>query len=255
MTEISELNGRVALVTGAGGGIGRATAIELARRGASVALVYRRSRDGAEAAAADLRRQGRDAHVFACDVTRAGDVGALVSAVERQFGRIDVLVNNAGDLLERRTLAEMTEPLFREVFDVNVVSTFLCCQAVAAGMVARGAGTIVNMSSLAAHNGGGPGAFAYAAAKAAIIAMSKALAKELAPRVRVNCVAPGLIGDTEFHGRFTTPAAFAAIEKSIPLGRGGTPAEVARVIAFLAGDDAAYLTGETIEINGGLLMR
>jgi 3-oxoacyl-[acyl-carrier protein] reductase len=123
-------------------------------------------------------------------------------------------------------------------------------------MTARRTGAIVNMSSLAAHNGGGPGAFAYAAAKAAIIAMSKAIAKELAPGgVRVNCVAPGLIGDTEFHGRFTAPDVFAAVEKTIPLGRAGTPEEVARVIAFLASDDAAYLAGETIEINGGLLMR
>jgi 3-oxoacyl-[acyl-carrier protein] reductase len=255
MTETSQLQGQVALVTGAGGGIGRATAIELGRRGASVALSYRRNREGAESAAAELETLGRDADVFAGDVTRAGEVAALVSAVEQRVGRIDVLVNNAGDLLERRTLAEMTEPLFRQVLDVNVVSTFLCCQAAARGMAARGHGAIVNMSSLAAHSGGGPGAFAYAAAKAAIIAMSKALAKELAPTVRVNCVAPGLIGDTGFHSRFTAPAAFSAIEKTIPLGRGGTPDEVARVIAFLASQDAAYLTGETIEINGGLLMR
>jgi 3-oxoacyl-[acyl-carrier protein] reductase len=256
MTQTSPLAGRVALVTGAGGGIGRATAIELGRRGAAVAVSYRRSREGAEAVAATLRQHGCDAAAFACDVTRRDEVAALADAVERRFGRIDVLVNNAGDLVERRTLADMTEPLFRQVLDVNVVSTFLCCQAVAPGMTARRSGAIVNMSSLAAHNGGGPGAFAYAAAKAAIIAMSKAIAKELAPGgVRVNCVAPGLIGDTEFHGRFTAPDVFAAVEKTIPLGRAGTPEEVARVIAFLASDDAAYLAGETIEINGGLLMR
>jgi 3-oxoacyl-[acyl-carrier protein] reductase len=123
-------------------------------------------------------------------------------------------------------------------------------------MVARGRGTIVNMASLAAHNGGGPGAFAYAAAKGAIVTFTKAVAKELAPRgLRVNCVAPGLIGGTNFHGRFTAPDAFQAIEKTIPIGRAGTADEVARVIAFLCGPDSTYLAGETIEINGGMLMR
>jgi 3-oxoacyl-[acyl-carrier protein] reductase len=247
---------RVALVTGAGSGIGRAAALELGKRGAAVAVNYRRSRDGAEEVVESLRATGGEAEAFSCDVTRADHVAGMVSAVEERFGRIDILVNNAGDLLERRTLAEMTEALFREVFEVNVLSTFLCSQAVANGMTARGSGVIVNMSSLAAHTGGGPGAFAYAGAKAAIIAMTKALAKELAPRgVRVNCVSPGLIGDTRFHSRFTPAETYSAVARSVPIGRGGTPEEVATVIAFLAGDDAAYLTGETIEINGGLLMR
>ena len=123
-------------------------------------------------------------------------------------------------------------------------------------MVERGSGAIINMASVAAHHGGGVGAFAYAAAKAAVIAMSKGLARELAPKgVRVNCVSPGLIGPTDFHDRFTPPEAFAASAKSVPLGRAGTPDEVARVIAFLASDDASYLVGETIEINGGMMMR
>jgi 3-oxoacyl-[acyl-carrier protein] reductase len=123
-------------------------------------------------------------------------------------------------------------------------------------MISRGSGAIVNMSSLAAHNGGGPGAFAYAAAKAAIITLSKALAKELAPKgIRVNCVSPGLIGQTQFHGRFTAPDAFEAAARTVPLGRAGTPDDVARAVAFLASDDAAYLAGETIEINGGMFMR
>jgi 3-oxoacyl-[acyl-carrier protein] reductase len=140
--------------------------------------------------------------------------------------------------------------------DVNVLSTLLCTQAVAPGMMARGRGAIVTMSSLAAHNGGGPGAFIYAAAKAAVIALTKGFAKELAPKgVRVNCVSPGLIGETQFHGRFTPPEAFAAAEKTVPLGRSGTPREVAAVIAFLVSDDASYLVGETIEINGGMFMR
>jgi 3-oxoacyl-[acyl-carrier protein] reductase len=123
-------------------------------------------------------------------------------------------------------------------------------------MVARRRGAIVNLSSLAAHNGGGPGASVYAAAKAAVMALTKAYAKELAPHgVRVNAVSPGLIGGTRFHGRFTSPEAFEAAVKTVPLGRAGVPEDVARVIVFLAGDDAAYLAGETIEINGGMYMR
>jgi 3-oxoacyl-[acyl-carrier protein] reductase len=123
-------------------------------------------------------------------------------------------------------------------------------------MTARGRGAIITMSSLAAHNGGGPGAAVYAAAKAAIIALTKGFAKELAPKgVRVNCVSPGLIGGTDFHGRFTPADAFAAAEKTIPLGRAGTPDDVAKVIAFLASEDASFLVGETIEINGGMFMR
>jgi 3-oxoacyl-[acyl-carrier protein] reductase len=250
---MSDLTRKIALVTGGGAGIGRAIAETLAARGAVVAVHFFKSRDGAQRVCDAI---GSDAAAFQADLTNGDQVHDLVRRVEAQLGPIDVLVNNAGDLIQRRSLLEMTEPMFRQVIDVNLTSTFLCCQAVAPSMIARGCGAIVNMSSLAAHNGGGPGAFAYAAAKAAIIALSKALAKELAPKgIRVNCVSPGLIGQTQFHGRFTAPEAFAAAAKTVPLGRAGTPDEVARAVAFLASDDAAYLAGETIEINGGMLMR
>ena len=181
---------------------------------------------------------------------------SLVAAVTARFGAIDILVNNAGDLIERKPLLEMSDELFQAVMSVNVTSTFLMCRAVAAGMVTRKRGAIVNMSSLAAWNGGGPGAGAYAAAKGAVVSLTKALAKELAPHgIRVNCVAPGLIGETAFHGRFTAPPAFETAAKSVLLGRAGTPEEVATVVAFLASSDSAFLTGETIEINGGMNMR
>ncbi len=249
-------DGKVAVITGGGSGIGRAAVVELARRGASVAVAYRRSRDGAEAVVRELSATGCIAGAFPCDVSNAADVRAMFAHLESRFGRVDILVNNAGDLIERRWLVEMSEALYREVMDVNVLGTLLCSQAVVDGMKSRRSGAIVNMSSIAAHNGGGPGAFVYAASKAAVIAMSKGMARELAPHgIRVNCVAPGLIGGTRFHPRFTTPEAFAAAEKTIPLGRAGTPEEVARVIAFLASDDAAYVVGETIDINGGMLMR
>jgi len=246
----------VALVTGAGAGIGRAVALELARRCATVAVHYHKSADGARTTVAEIVAGGGRAAEFGGDLTRAEEVKGLVAAVLARFERVDVLVNNAGDLIERKPLAEMSEELFRRVIDVNLTSAFLCCRAVAPSMIARRSGAIVNMSSLAAHNGGGPGAFAYAAAKGAVLSFTRGIAKELAPHgVRVNGVAPGLIGQTAFHGRFTPPAAFESIEKTIPLARAGTPEEVARVVAFLAGEDAAYLVGETVEVNGGVYLR
>jgi 3-oxoacyl-[acyl-carrier protein] reductase len=246
----------VALVTGGGAGLGRACALTLGLRGARVAVHYQKSRDGAEAVVAALKDGGTDAHAFQADLTKGDAVRSLVDAVTGRFGAIDILVNNAGDLIERKPILEMSDALFHAVMDVNVTSTFLVCRAVGPGMVERKRGTIINMSSLAAWNGGGPGAGVYATAKGAILSFSKALAKELAPHgIRVNCVAPGLIGDTAFHGRFTAPAAFEAASKGVLLGRAGTPAEVASVVAFLAGQDSSFLTGETIEVNGGANMR
>ena len=246
----------VALVTGGGAGLGRACALTLGQRGARVAVHYMKSRDGAEEVVASLNAAGTEAQAFQGDLTKSADVQSLVEEVTSRFGSIDILVNNAGDLMKRTPLLEMSEEFFHAVMDVNLTSAFLMCKAVGAGMVARKRGVIINMSSLAAWNGGGPGAGAYAAAKGAVLSLTKALAKELAPHgIRVNCVAPGLIGETAFHGRFTAPAAFDNAAKSVLLGRAGTPEEVATVVAFLASSDSAFLTGETIEINGGMNMR
>jgi 3-oxoacyl-[acyl-carrier protein] reductase len=246
----------VALVTGAGAGLGRACALVLGQRGARVAVHYFKSRDGADAVVAALKAAGTDADAFAADLTRPDDVRALNDAVTARFGAVDVLVNNTGDLIERKPLLEMSDELFRAVMDVNVTSAFRVTRAVAPGMVARKRGAIVNMSSLAAWDGGGPGAGAYAMSKGAIVSFTKALARELAPHgIRVNCVAPGLIGETSFHSRFTAPAAFQSATGRILLGRAGRPDEVASVVAFLASPDSSFLTGETIEINGGAYMR
>jgi 3-oxoacyl-[acyl-carrier protein] reductase len=252
----AELTDTVALVTGAGGGIGQAAALELAGRGADVAVHYHRNEAGASETARRVEALGRKAATFKGDLARRDEAVALVAAVVARFGRIDVLVNNAGDLVERRPLLEMTEALWRQVIDLNLSSAFFVTQAAAPAMIERMRGVVVNVSSLAAHNGGGPGALAYAAAKGGLISLTKAMAKELAPKgVRVNCVAPGLIGQTAFHGRYTPRESFEAAEKTVPMGRAGTPEEVARVIAFLSGRDSAYLAGETVEINGGMLMR
>jgi 3-oxoacyl-[acyl-carrier protein] reductase len=251
------LTGKTALVTGASSGIGRATAIELAGRGARVAVHYFRNKAGADETAQKIRDAGGpEVLVAGGNLSRPDDVKALASAVRGPFGHIDILVNNAGDMLGRKALLEISPEQWRDVMDVNATSTLLCCQAFAPGMIERKTGSIVNMTSVAAHNGGGPGAGAYAAAKAAVIGLTKAFARELAPHgVRVNSVSPGLIDDTNFHARYTSAEVFAAQVKGIPLGRAATPAEVATVIAFLAGDDSTFLTGETVEINGGALMR
>jgi len=252
----AELVDTLALVTGASGGIGRAAALELARRGADVAVHYHRNEKGASETAAQVAELGRKAATFSGDLCRREEATALVAAVVARFGRIDVLVNNAGDLVERKPLLEMPETLWRQVIDLNLSSVFFVTQAVAPGMIERKRGVIVNVSSIAAHHGGGPGALAYAAAKGGLTSLTKAMAKELAAKgIRVNNVSPGLIGQTAFHARFTAPEAFAAVEKTIPIGRAGTPEEVGRVIAFLCGPDSGYLVGETIEVNGGMLMR
>jgi len=250
------LTNKVALVTGASGGIGRATAVELARRGASVLVHYFRSEKGAAETADAVRAAGTRAEVVSGDLTRWEDARRLVASAQTLLGGLDILVNNAGDLIERRGLLEMDTELWHRVFDTNVTSTFFCTQAAAPGMIERRRGVIVNLSSLAAHNGGGPGAFAYATAKGAILSFSRATAKELAPHgIRVNCVAPGLIDNTAFHGRFTPREAFENIARTIPVGRAGSPEDVARVVAFLAEDDSAFLVGETIEVNGGMWVR
>jgi 3-oxoacyl-[acyl-carrier protein] reductase len=252
----AKLEDTVALVTGASGGIGRAAAVALAAEGADVAVHFHRNEAGAAETANDVEALGRKASVFGADLTKSDEARRLVSAVLARLGKIDVLVNNSGDLVERRSLLEMTEALWRQVLDLNLSSVFFVSQAAAPSMIERKRGAIVNVSSVAAHNGGGPGSLAYSAAKGGLISLTKAMAKELAPKgVRVNCVSPGLIGQTGFHDRLTPPDVFAAVEKTVPLGRAGTPEEVGRVIAFLAGPGSAYLVGETVEVNGGMLMR
>lgn len=253
---MTKLAGRTGLITGGGSGIGRATALCLGELGMDVAVHYFRNADGANETAAALRAMGRKAEIFQADLSRAANARALVADVAAQFGHIDVLVNNAGDLIERRPLLEITEDLWQCAINLNLSSAFFCTQEVARQMIGNGGGVIVNVSSLAAHNGGGPGAAPYATAKGALLSFTKAVAKELAPKgIRVNAVAPGLIGETNFHGRFTGRETFDNIVRTIPAGRAGTPEDVARVIAFLVGDDSAYLVGETIDITGGLHVR
>jgi 3-oxoacyl-[acyl-carrier protein] reductase len=178
----------------------------------------------------------------------------MAREIEDHYGRVDILVNNAGSMVERATLAEMTEGVWDRVMDVNLKSVYLCSQAVLPLMKRQGRGRIVNMTSIAARNGGGPGSVAYATAKGGVSTLTRAMAKELvSENILVNGVAPGVI-TTPFHDRFTPPDVRENLKNTIPMGREGTPAETAGVVAFLVSPAADYLVGEIIEVNGGQLM-
>jgi 3-oxoacyl-[acyl-carrier protein] reductase len=254
MSNSFDLQGKVALVTGASTGIGSAAAAALANSGASVAINFHRNEAAAAAARTQINEAGGRAIAVQADVTNASDVQSLVAQTVAEFGPIDILVNNAGSLVERLRILELTEARWDEVIDLNLKSAFLCSQAVAGSMMERKTGTIINVSSIAGRNGGALGSIHYSAAKGGLITFTKGLAKELAPfGVRVNAISPGVI-DTPFHEQFSSPEMMKNYTGMIPLGRVGTPAEVAQVICFLSSSAASYLVGETIEINGGMFM-
>jgi 3-oxoacyl-[acyl-carrier protein] reductase len=249
-----DLNGKVALITGASSGIGRAAAAALAASGARVAINFHRSEAGAEAARVEIVSRGGSAIIVQADVTRASEVESLIERTIAEIGPIDILVNNAGSLVERLKILELTEARWDEVLDLNLKSAFLCSKAVAGSMMQRKTGAIINVSSIAGRNGGALGSIHYSTAKGGLITFTKGLAKELGPfGVRVNAISPGVI-DTRYHEQFSSPEMMKTYAGMIPLGRIGTPAEVANVICFLASDTASYLAGETIEINGGMFM-
>jgi len=249
------LTGTVALVTGASSGIGAATAVTLADLGARVAIGCQSNKAGAEATRDRIVAAGGTAIAVSADVRRADEIRALVDRAAAELGPIDVLVNNAGSLVARRGIREVSETHLDDIMALNLKSAVLASQAVVSSMIERGRGAIVNVVSIAGHNGGGPGAGAYASAKAALTTYTKSMAKELAPHgIRVNAVSPGVI-DTPFHEVFSTPEMIRNFVATIPLGRVGTAAECATVIAFLASDLASYIVGATIDVNGGQLMR
>lgn len=235
-------------------GIGAATAIELARRGSAVAVHFHSSEDAAAGVAAAIEADGGVAEIFRYDLREAEQCRNLVDAVLGRFGRIDTLVNNAGSLIGRRSLPEIDRDFWNEVMNLNLASVLWVTQAAAENMRTRGSGAVINLGSIAGHNGGGPGAVLYATAKAGLTGLTKGLAKELVrDGIRVNAVNPGVIL-TPFHERFSSPERMRDMVSQIPQGRAGNSEEVASVIAFLASDAASHIVGESIEVNGGMLM-
>ena len=247
------LRGKRALVTGGASGIGRGIVDALAAHGVDIVLTYLSSDAGAHETVTAAQAHGVKALAIKADLTDENAVNAVVNDTVQFLGGIDILVTNAGGILGRKSTLDITRDTWDKAFALNVTSTFLCCKAVIPHMTAHG-GSMVLMSSQAAFDGGGVGSTYYAATKGAILTYTRGLAKELAPqRIRVNCVAPGLI-DTRFHDIHTPPDMRATVRSRIPLGREGTPADVAAAVIYLTSELGAYLTGETIIINGGQSM-
>ncbi|WP_423605762.1 SDR family NAD(P)-dependent oxidoreductase [Sphingomonas sp. MS122] len=242
---------KVAIVTGGGRDIGKSISLRLASEGAKVVVNYRSDEAAAKATLDEIETAGGTGLLARADVTKADEAEWLVKAATEAFGgKIDVLVNCAGGMVARKTLAEMDEAFFDTVMDLNLKSAFLVTKA-ALPHLEQGA-AIVNIASQAGRDGGGPGASVYAASKGAMMTITRSWAKELGPQgIRVNALCPGLIG-TSFHDIFSKPEGRAATAGNTPLRREGHPDEVAAAVAFLASGDASFLTGTNVDINGGL---
>jgi 3-oxoacyl-[acyl-carrier protein] reductase len=246
------VEGRVTLVTGGGRGIGRAIAVRLAQEGARVAISYRSNDAAAEETAELVRQAGVECETFKGDVASPEDVEALMKGVGEAFGSVEILVNNAGTTRDN-ILLRMKDAEFDEVLATNLKGTYLCTQAVLRGMVRARWGRIVNISSVVGLLGNA-GQANYAASKAGIIGLTKSVAREVAGRgITANAVAPGYV-ETELTGELPEKIKEQILDQ-VPVGRFGEPEEIAEVVAFLAGERAAYVTGQTIAVDGGMVMQ
>jgi NAD(P)-dependent dehydrogenase (short-subunit alcohol dehydrogenase family) len=254
MRNYFDFTGKVVLITGASSGIGRATAELFAECGANVAITYLSNEKGANEVVAKINEFGGKGLAIQADFSTNDAVKSTVERVEAELGAVDILVNNAGSLVERLRTLELTEARWDEVFALNVKSAFFAVQAVIPKMLEKKSGVIINVTSIAGRNGGALGSIHYSSAKAAMLVMTKGLAKEFASQgIHINAVSPGVI-DTPYHETFSTPEAMKNFAGMIPMGRVGKSSEVAGTIAFLASEASSYLCGETIEINGGMMM-
>ncbi|WP_308993329.1 glucose 1-dehydrogenase [Mariniflexile litorale] len=248
---MSNLKGKVAIVTGGGRDIGRAVCIKLAKEGAKVVVNYFDSEEHGKETVKNIKDNGGQAIAVFADVTKQKDIDNLVAKTVEAFGnKVDILVNVAGGLFGRKTIDEIDENFYNLIMDVNFKSTVFVTQAVVPLMGEGGA--IVNFASQAGRDGGGPGAYLYAASKGAVSTFTRGLAKELGPKgIRVNALNPGMIA-TKFHDDFTKDQVRVNVANSTPLRREGRADEVADLVAYLAGDESSFLTGNNVDINGGL---
>ena len=248
---MSKLAGKVAVVTGGSRDIGRAIAVALAKLGAKVVVNYFNSESGAHDTVASIKSLGAEAIAVKADVSKLNEIAALKEQAVAAFGQeVHILVNNAGGLFARKTLSEFDEDFYNLVMDVNFKSTVFVSQAFEPLMPKDS--SIVNISSLAARDGGGGGSALYSSSKGAVTTFTRAMAKELGPKgIRVNAVCPGLIG-TKFHDDFTKDEIRAKVAANTPVRREGLAEEVADLVAYLATNEASFITGNNIDINGGL---
>lgn len=246
-----DLRGKVAIVTGASSGIGRATALALARNGAAVVVNYHRNQRGAEETVADIQAMRRNALAVCADISQRVDVLRMIGETVDNFGGVDILVNNAGGIVKLMPIEDCTDEVWEAVMGVNLKGVFLCSQAVIPYLKEKRSGRIINVTSIAAEHGGFATSLPYAAAKAGANAFTKGLARELGQyNITVNAVSPGIIL-TPLHDKFSHPEWLQKVIGSTPLQRAGGPEEVAELIAFLASDEAGFITGEIYGIDGG----
>jgi 3-oxoacyl-[acyl-carrier protein] reductase len=245
------LRGKRAVVTGGARGIGKAIALALASSGAEVLVHYHNSREAAVGVVKEINAEGGKAWSCGADLTESKNADSLFKSVEERWGALDILVNNTGDLVQRAKLSEIDNDTIEKIIRVNIHTALYAIRA-ATPLLRKGTGPcIINLSSVAAHHGGGNGAVLYASTKGAILTLTRGMAKEYAPEIRVNGIAPGVIM-TDFHRRHSTPQMLDSMAAGTPLKRVGTAEECAAAAVFLCGPGASFITGETIEVNGGL---
>lgn len=244
------MTGKVALIAGGGRDIGKACAIELAKQGANIVLTYHSSEQTANAAIAEIKALGVNAKAIKADLTKVDEVNHVVQTTLSTMGKIDTLIHVSGGLINRIKIADMSTEHWHKVLDVNLTSLFMMTKACIPHMTAGS--SIVTFASQAGRDGGGGGAVAYATSKGAVMSFTRGLAKELGPEIRVNAVCPGMIS-TGFHDTFTTDAVRQNVANATAIKREGQATEVAHLVTFLASDKASYMTGNCVDVNGGLI--